>query len=131
MPRKAKGNPVGRPRAIAHPSPDLVRALSLGGIPRGRIAELLGLGLEVFEKRYAGHLKGGPKMPSARIANLVDKLVRMAERAKIKPEHIPAVLAVVKFLAPLHLSELHKSTQGDVAPAGPPQVTIIGADVAP
>ena len=103
--------------------------MSLAGVPRTRIAQLIGLPLETFEKRFAGHLKGGRKIPAARVAALVEKLVRTAERAKLNPDNIPNILAVVKFLAPLHLEELHKAHQpAEKTPDVPLRVEIVGAE---
>ena len=91
-------------------APELVEALSLAGIPRKRIAELVGLSEIGLARKFGGIMKRGPKVAPARVAELLAKAVRLAEGAFL-PDHIPAVLAVVKILAPLHLPELAKSWQ--------------------
>lgn len=120
MPRPLKPRKRGQPRQQADPEPELVEALSLAGLPRGRIAELLGLSVAVLDLRYAGHLRAGPKMPTARVATLLRKLIQIAEGAK----NIPNLIAVIRLLAPLHLPELAKSwaekqAVGDLPPVAP------------
>lgn len=110
MPRQSKPRKVGRPRKEAEVSPELVEALSLAGIPRKRIAELVGLSEIGLVRKFGGTMKRGPKVGAARVAVILERAVMLAERAAT-PFDIPAVLAVVKLLAPLHLPELAKSWQ--------------------
>lgn len=120
MPRPLKPRKRGKPRQEAKPDPELIGALSLAGVPRERIAQLVGLSLATLDRRYRGHLKAGPKLPVQRVAGLVQRLVALAEGAAT-PQDIGPVLAVVRLLAPLHLPELAKSwSKEDAAPDLPP-----------
>jgi hypothetical protein len=111
---------------VANPKPELVEALSLAGVPRPRLAALLGISVAVLDRTYSGHLKSGPKIPAARVAMLVRNLLEIAAQAQVTDE-IPALIAAIKLLAPLHLPELAKSWQppkesGDQLPPVNPEI---------
>lgn len=87
--------------------PEVVEALSLAGVRRERIAELLGLSTRTLSRRYPDAMKPGPKMPVARVAALVRRAVELAEASG----EVADVVSVIKLLGGLHLAELAASWQ--------------------
>jgi len=110
VPRALKPRKRGQPAHVPTVAPEVIEALSVAGIPASRMAVLFGLSEKTIQRRYAGALKPGPKMPAARLAGLVEKLVHLAEQAELT-EEIPHVATVVKLLGGLHLPELAASWQ--------------------
>lgn len=127
MPRPLKPRKTGKPPLAPRPARELLEALSLAGLARPRIAELLGVSVGWLDDHYHGSLKSGPKMPAARVAKLITRLVELAEEAQDVAD-IPHVLAVVRLLAGLHLPELHaaQATPKPVEPPGVPPLFVSG-----
>lgn len=121
MPRPLKPRKRGHPPSAPSIDPEVVEALSLAGVRRERIAELLGLSVRTLERRFTGVMKRGPKMPAARVAALVRRAVELAEASG----DVADVVSVIRLLGGLHLAELaaswqpKKDTGSDLPPIQP------------